>query len=387
MSELIKISHSSANLYLTCSYKYKLQRIDRITSISKNASLYFGSAVDEAIQCYLKDFIDGTTEHSIWKEVFEKHWRKGHDGRRVVSIYDSVNVNFGYKDYDAELLTPPDILLAKQSLNELLPDFKGDWQEAMDYVTTRKKQRAHVHFSDNEHRYFNRLSWMSMYRKGVIMVEAFIKDFAPKIKKVLAIQKKVQLTSDQGDVLTGYVDFVLDIEDLGTVIFDLKTSAQLYDEQLKILTSQQLGIYCSLLGPELNTRRVGFVVLVKNIKKNKIKICKSCGHKGLGSHKTCDAKVIKPYDEQSPHTINAKTERCNGEWDIQIEPEGVCQILTEELTDANMNAVLETVGGITDAIKAGIFVRNFNSCSDFDGCEYLNLCFKGSMKGLVQDNN
>ena len=360
----IRISHSKINDYISCSQRYKYKHIDKLRPTSKNASLYFGTAVDEATQAYLKD------KTANWEAVFHKYWTTANDLGKFVNLYDSLEVDFGYKDFDKDLLTFEDIEIAKKSHQELIPSVPGDWLEAKEYVTTRKKQRAYVKFSDNEHRYFNRLSWMSMYRKGLLMTRAFVEEIGPKIKAVLAIQKKVQLTSDTGDILTGYVDMVLDLEDHGIVILDLKTAAMEYDP-LQTLTSQQLGIYASILGAEVNSYKVGYIVLLKNIEKDKEKVCKVCSHKGLGSHKTCD------------NVIEGK--RCGGEWDMKLKLRGKVQFLVEELTEENMQANLDTVGGVTHAIKEGIFYRNTNSCLDFGGCPYLNFCFKNKMDGLVQD--
>jgi PD-(D/E)XK nuclease superfamily len=362
--EIVKISHSKVNTYIECPQKFKYIYIDKLRPTSKNASLYFGSAIDLAVQEYLHDM------KSDWKSKFEKHWLTANDQGRFINLYDSLEIDYSYKDFDKDLLTDEDIKIAEASQKELLPSFQGDWLEAKEYVTTRKKQRAHVHFTNNEHRYFNRLSWLSMKRKGILMTQAFVEQIGPKIKKVLMVQKRVQITSDNGDILTGYVDMVLDIEDHGVVIFDLKTAAQEYDP-LQTLTSQQLGIYASILGAELNTYKVGYIVLLKNIEKDKEKICSVCGHKGEGSHKKCDAE------------INGK--RCNGEWNLQLKLNGRVQVLTEELTEENMQAILDTVGGVTHAIKENLFYRNSNSCLEYGGCPYAALCWKGKMDGLVKD--
>ena len=360
----IRISHSKINDYISCSQRYRYKHIDKLKPTSKNASLYFGTAVDEAVQAYLKD------PKADWGAVFTKHWKTANDMGKFTNLYDSLEVDFSYKDFDKDLMTFEDIEIAKKSQAELIPKVEGDWLEAKEHVTTRKKQRAHIHFTDNEHRYFNRLSWMSMYRKGLLMVKAFVEEVGPKIKSVLAIQKKVQLTSDTGDILTGYVDMVLDLEEHGIVIFDLKTAAMEYDA-LQTLTSQQLGIYASILGAEVNSYKVGYIVLLKNIEKDKEKVCKVCQHHGQGSHKTCD------------NIIEGK--RCGGEWDMQLKLKGRIQVMVEELTETNMQANLDTVGGVTHAIKEGIFYRNTGSCLEFGGCPYLNYCFKGKMDGLVKD--
>jgi hypothetical protein len=360
----INISHSKAQLYQECSQKYKYQYIDKIRPLTKNASLFFGSAIDLAVQVFLKD------QTADWKGAFEKAWKVNFEWGKFTPIWDSMDVDYSYKDFDKDLLFKEDIDVAEKSKLELLPGFQGTWLEAMEHVTSRKKQRAHIQFGENELRYFNRLSWLSMNRKGYYMVKAFVDEIGPKIIKVLFVQKKVQITSEAGDVLTGYVDMVLELKDIGVVTLDLKTAAMPYDE-LEALVSQQLGIYSAILGPEINSYKVGFAVLLKSIKKDEKKICKVCGHKGEGKHKKCDAEI--------------DGKRCNGEWDIQLEPKGQMQLITETLTETNIQAIMDTVSSITHLVKEKIFYRNPSACFNYGGCPYFEACWKGDFSKVKKD--
>jgi len=361
----VKISHSKCQTYQECSQKYKYQNIDKLRPLTKNASLYFGSAIDVASQVYLKD------KNADWKSAFERAWKTEYQWGKFTQVYDSLEVDYSYKDFDKDLLLPEDIEQAERDRAELLPNFVGTWLEAMESVTEAKKQRAYKKFSANQQRYFNRLSWYSLNRKGYYMLKAFVDDIGPRIIRVIAIQKKVQITGTAGDVLTGYVDMVLELEGLGVVILDLKTAAMEYEDK-QALVSQQLGIYATILGPEVGSYKVGFVVLLKNLQKDKKKVCTVCGHKGEGSHKKCDAE------------INGK--RCNGEWSITMDPKGRTQVITETLTDTNMEAILDTVSSITEVIKQGIFYRNPSACFNFGGCPYFEVCWQNDYSKVVKDD-
>jgi hypothetical protein len=368
----IKISHSRINEYISCSQRYKYKYVDKLQPISKNASLFFGSAIDLAIQSYLKD------PQSDYMKVFETNWKRGHNSNnRWIWLYNSLEIDYSYRDYDPDLLTKEDEIKANDALKELNPGYTGTFQDYMEEVTNNKKQRAYRHFSDNEKRYFNRLSWLSMNRKGQLMIKAFIDDIAPKIDKVLMVQKRIDLKSNNGDALTGYVDMVLDIKEMGTIIFDLKTASMPY-ENLETMISQQLGIYAAVLGPEINSYKVGYIVLLKNIKKEKIKTCKSCHFRGEGSHKTCNNLI---YDKKGSKV------RCNGGWEITINAKAETQMLVDELSESNRDAILNTVGEVTHAIKEGIFFRNSQSCLSYGGCPYLDYCYKGKMDGLKKDES
>jgi len=202
------------------------------------------------------------------------------------------------------------------------------------------------------------------------MLGAYAEQVLPKINKVLSVQEKVELPNDNGDSITGFVDLVADIKGHGVVILDNKTSAMEYAMD-SVVMSPQLSLYLHILEEKYNTRKAGFIVLRKQIVKNRKKICSKCGHDGSGArHKTCDNVV----DDV----------RCHGEWTETIDPKVNIQFIVDEIPERTEEIVLENMDNANQAIKNGVFTRNFTACSNTFGgdCVYKSLCFKDSMVNL-----
>ncbi len=182
----------------------------------------------------------------------------------------------------------------------------------------------------------------------------------------------MKLDNGGGDNFIGFVDLVADIDDHGTVIIDHKTSAMDYEPD-SVLTSPQLAGYMHTLYPKYKTRKAGYIVFKKNIKKNRVKICSQCGHDGTGGrHKTCD------------NVISGK--RCGGEWTETLTPEVVVQVIIDTIPERTEEIVLENMDLVNDGIKNKVFTRNLNMCKNYYGglCPYFNLCYKNKKEGLEQ---
>ena len=145
----------------------------------------------------------------------------------------------------------------------------------------------------------------------------------------------------------------------------------MYDDDA-VLISPQLTLYTHVLSDTYKTRRAGFVVLHKQIKKNKKKICSKCGYDGSGErHTTC------------PNEVEGK--RCKGEWSITVDPEVTYQVLINEIPERMEELVIENMEMINECITRGIFTRNLTNCKTRYGsdCEYVGLCREGKKDGLV----
>jgi hypothetical protein len=58
--------------------------------------------------------------------------------------------------------------------------------------------------------------------------------------------------------------------------------------------------------------------------------------------------------------------------------------ITEEFLDKTFLQIEEVTGIIKEKLPygKGEFEQNKEACPNFGNCEYINLCWKGSMKGL-----
>ncbi len=315
-----RLSHSAVSKYISCGEMYRLHYIEKLRPVEMKSSLLFGAAFDVALNAML----EGNTDfHNIFDQAFTYATING----KEIFIPTSTDVEYAKADIDLELLEE----------------------------------------SDHTSKYTQ--GFLSLSRKGHIMLRDYATKVLPKLK-VISIQETINLTNTEGDVITGIVDLVAEV-DGEVVILDNKTSARPYKKD-SVVSSEQLSLYTHALEDKYNTRRAGFIVINKNIKKNRTKICQTCGHDGSGKrHETC------------PNIVDEK--RCNGTWTETISPEADIQIIIDTINDEVENAVIENMDTVNENIKAGHFPKNPETCKNFYGrpCPYYNLCYYDNADGLV----
>ncbi len=373
----IKTSYSQNNTYIACPKHWHLLYKEGLEGTTEGASTYFGSAIDAGVSAMLEGNPD-------WLKVFYDRWNKSWNFGKSTVIFDNPEIIYGYKDFDGDILEDKDfndILAWAIQLNiggkavlfgntntvpkqELIELYKG---------IADKKKNPYKSPTPDELTFFNRCSWLSMKRKGKLLLNAFHTQFFPKIKRVIATQQKAQIQDPStGDTITGFIDMVLEIDGYDKpIIFDLKTAAWPYKQEDIDLT-QQLTLYSAMKSGEYNTDLVGYVVLCKNIPKTTTSTCKVCGNVKTGRHATCEA-------------INAQGARCNGEWDTKMVPKPEVQVLVEKKEIPQIEDLLIDYGNIILAMKQEIVYKNTSKCTNWYGgiCPYYNLCHKGDRTGLV----
>lgn len=366
-----KTSYSQNNTYITCPKHWSMSYVDGWEADSEGASLYFGSAVDAAATEMLLGKPD-------WLKTFYDRWTKSWNFGSSTQVFDNPDIVFAYKDFDEYVLEPKDFAtlrtwavslnLAQQTVldKELIDLYK---------FITEKKKNPYKSPTTDEMTYFNRCAWLSMKRKGKLLLGAFQTQFLPKVKKVIATQSRATIKDPvTGDSIVGYIDMVLEIDGYNKpIIFDLKTAGMPYSQEDIDLT-QQLTLYAAMKGNDYNTDLVGYVVLCKNIPKTNMSTCKSCGHLKTGRHKTCDAIV----------SLSGK--RCDGEWDEKMIPAPVVQVLVEKKDSAQINDLLGDISNIVLAMKNGVVYKNVSKCNNWYGgqCPFYKACHKNDFTGLVK---
>lgn len=349
-----KLSYSQVSKYTMCGESYRLHYKERIRPSVTTGALLFGSALDQALNCLLLG--QGNAE-----ETFEKHFTNAKVLETIEYIPYSPNVVYSNSDFDNDLLHETD--------KSLLQDMCGEtaWETRYDSLKTKKSKSGLGSFTESEKVFYGYANWLSMLRKGFLMIDAYRKEVIPKLGKVHEVQKTVSL-SNGDDSIIGYIDFVADYNGK-KVIFDNKTATFPYEPD-SVLTSPQLSLYVHAEG---STRYGGYIVLQKLIKKNRVKVCGKCGHDGSGGrHKTCDKEI--------------EGKRCGGAWIETINPEVNIQIIVDEIPERTEQIVIENMDKANEGIKSGNFTRNFNMCDNFYGgsCPYKGLCFKSKMEGLTK---
>jgi hypothetical protein len=355
-----RLSHSAIKTYAECGQKYKYHYIDRIREEAKSGALFFGTALDKALEATL------INPKCNEKDIFDVWWKKQVINNEDVDLCNSLLVVYALSDFDVDLLKAEDVELIKAKALELFPsDKSATWHFHYWACVARRKTKE---WTDTERTFFNYCNWFSLRRKGHIMLDAHRKHILPRIKKVLFTQKKIELNNNDGDTLYGYVDAVIIWEDDTEVIIDYKTSSVEYEANA-VQESSQLTIYS--VGLEVG--KAGFFVLRKGLLKTKTKICKVCKFDASGRrYHAC------------PNIIDKKI--CGGEFEITLTSIDVdINILIEEVSEESKAKVLELIEETNKGIKAGNFERNYESCKTKYGyCPYFNLCHKNDGKGLVQ---
>lgn len=354
-----KLSHSAANIWMDCNYKYKLHYKQRLRSKTQSAALFFGTAIDKAISSML--------ENNDYKETFQKTWLTQELNGKTIDLRMNESIVFANSDYDDELLTNDDLL-------DLEPYNNSGFcsKEEISNIYQRKEEKGFEELSFHDKIFLNFANWLCLKRKGLIMLECVKKHILPNVIEVLSLQEKISLENSDKDEITGYIDLVCKWKDLKSpVIFDFKTATRQYESDA-VRKSAQLALYTHARSKKYNTNTAGFIVLHKTIKKNRIKICSLCKHDGTGArHKTCSNET--------------QGKRCNGAWIETINPEATFQILIDEIPAQIQNLIVENLDVINESIKTGIFSRNLNSCvKPYGPCIYRKLCWEGKDEELIQ---
>lgn len=361
-----RLSFSAISTYTTCGEKYRLRYKQGLRSKFFHAALAYGSAVDLSLNKLLttKDLAEAIKE-------FDKTWNAQYVNKKYVTLAKFPDLVYAESDYDEELLQEEDLDVLKA---ELLNSENLGQDSSSSYFEKIKEKKSKIGWEnvpDGEKEFYNYANWLCMRRKGHIMLESYNKKIMPQIKEVLAVQKEQYLENESGDKVVQYLDLIVEWNDGRRILMDNKTSAKDYEED-QASRSPQLISYFAGAKEEYKLDAVGFLVLKKQILKNKIKICSLCGNDGSGErHKTCAS--------DNPDT----GKRCNGTWNIKLNPECYIQVIINNVAPAAETLVLETFDEANSGIKNNVFHKNLGACKTGFQCEYFKKCWQGDNSELV----
>lgn len=360
-----KISFSAVSMYLTCGKKYFLHYKKRIRPNTISGALLIGGAIDKA----LNELVESKNLEKAIK-VFDKSFRYNFINNEGFSVPESTKVVYAKKDFDKDLLQKEDYEKFEKAKEEWNYE-GGSLVEVYEALLNKKEENGFVNLEIKEKALYNLVNWLSIRRKGHLMLQSWYTNVLPNIKQTLAVQKSIGIENDQGDKITGFLDLVAEWKDGKRYLLDNKTSYMEYESD-SASKSQQLILYYHAVKEEFKLDGVGFIVLYKAINKNRTKKCESCGKDGTGQrHKTCDAETTKG--------------RCNGSWIETINPECRIDIILNQVNEPAENLVLETFDQTNEGIKKEVFAPNLDSCNKYGiPCAYARLCWENSMEDLVQ---
>lgn len=221
---MIQLSYSASNRYKMSPRSYYLHYILRLRPEKVGSALVFGSAVDEGLNSLLEGKDSPESD-------FLKSWEKADINGVKVDLKTSNLVKYSKSDYDEHILTDEDLSLIQEGLNK---------------------------------------SWVSLRRKGLMIIQAYREQIIPRIKKVIEVQKYVKLTNEHGDSFIGWVDFICEWEDGKVYIVDNKTTSIKYKKD-SASTSPQLATYFEGVSEEgkVEAHGVMYIAVPKKFRKRK----------------------------------------------------------------------------------------------------------------------
>lgn len=368
-----RLSFSQINKYNQCPRSYKLHYIDKLREKSATAYLAFGTAMDESLNAILLDYQKNKQVTCDYKTIFDENWQTIEINKKEHSLPTCTLVGYAKADFIIELLDESDkqFIIAKShelGFEDALCGVSfSQLKELKDELEEEKSQRQYKPFYEQRHALLNLMNWRSMRRKGHLMLDAYIKNILPEIEEVIAIQKQIELKSECGSSIIGYVDAIVKLKSREDyTVLDNKTASQPYAEDA-VKTSQQLLLYTYALG----YKHAGFAVMLKNIRMNRKKKCVECGYESNSAHKLCN-------------NILETNKRCNGTWEEEVFPEATTQLIKDEVEEQTQFVVVDNVSEINEAITANVFPKNLSTCKNIYGnpCIYLNHCWKNKSDNL-----
>lgn len=324
----IQVSYSAIDSYLSCSEKYRLERIVKIIPDSVNMAFCFGSATDAAseviFKAYMKDAAPFNREEMI--NLFEDKLTNYEFQGEMLYIPTHAKIKYSKADVQPELLTKEDLADIEAYILEESDLDVGKITDFIDYFKDTKIKL------EEEIVIYNYIAWYCMLRKGILILDRLVQWAKDEIKEVVSIQRKIEIVNDEGDKLIGYLDLEAILKrDNKIRTIDLKTASnpkQQYPDD-KISKSMQLTIYANETQKE-----VAYVILGKTIKKKAPRV------------------------------------------DIRE--------LYGTISEQQLDETFEKIDVAMNGIKNGIYTKNTNHCFAWGACQYMSLCFKGEMRGLVE---
>jgi hypothetical protein len=343
------------------------------------ASLVFGTSIDNAVEKLLNG------KELDYIKTFDQEWTRSscnYDG--LMTVFDNPDIVYMNADFDEDVLLEEDKLTLGKWTKELNIDLSDNPVECYHLIKKNKKSKF-KHISKEELKYFNRCSYLSLRRKGHLMLHSFNEQFVPKIEQVISVQKNSSITSYDGrDTIAGKIDLILKLTGHDKpVILDLKTSSKPYT-QAQLDDSEQLKIYAAMECDNYNTDLIGYVVLCKNINKDISAICKTCNSNRNGRHKTCDTlRELLPNEDKK---VNKKTGlvRCGGEWNETTVLAPKVQVLIHQVSPEKVDHQMAIESSTLDAMNAKSCIKNTKVCRAWWGstCPFIKLCENGDPSGL-----
>jgi len=363
----MRLSHSAMEKYRSCPASYNLHYNEKLRSHRIPSPFLLGTATDEAFNIILLRKKDSLTESEKNKveldpyKIFDYYFTKRQVGEELLDIRTSELPEYYKSDFDPFVLKEEDWKTLEMYIKNAGYDIE-DPEEL--YYTLQDTDKKGLSFTDAC--YINYCCWLSLRRKGHLMIDTYVNEIMPKIKKVHSIQREVDLPNDDGDHICGFIDFEAELEGHeGIYTVDNKTSGRSYKKDA-VNEKEQLLLY----DEETNNGKAAYIVLLKDIKHTKELTCVECG------------KVYKRAVKSCGNTIDGK--KCNGELELSIvESKAKHQIVVDTINEEKKDLLFEEIDDILLNIREEKFPQNRDNCFSYGKkCIYYDVCRDGNREGL-----
>lgn len=361
----IQLSYSALEKYKLCPAQYKLHYLDRIRSHKISSPLLFGGALDEALNVLLETKLDEPTERATddlerLKSGFDQLFTYQMINKELEDVRTSHFVDYFASDFDRDILTEQDLTSLKTFINNAgyikdpnnpssgRPDVLDLFDEIQGYIKDGQE------LDSTDRSFYNYSCWLSLRRKGHLLLEHYKDEIMPKIKRVVSVQKKVTLPNDEGDEIIGYIDLEAELYDEdGVITLDNKTSSSKY-KMTDINDKGQLLIYDEYT----DNGKAGYIVLLKKIKYEVTVKCDSCEEKSSRRLKNCPVKGCDGKMHEHSKVPNVES-----------------QILVDNIDNDKKDLLFDKICGILSNIEKEEFPQNRDSCFQFGRkCIYYDYC-------------
>lgn len=324
----IRLSHSAANKYTNCPAMYKYHYIDRIRPIAKGSALFFGNAIDDALNDILmfkhvdvKKITKKKDPLKVALNKFETLWESQFDSKNIEYFKSDILVDKKkekgkYVKFELDKEFEP-FLEEISIFDQEITDHNAFMQECFEILEAKDT------LAEDDKELYNCIAWFSLLIKGRMMIEAYYRDIYPQIHTVFDVQKKIELPDEDGNIIIGYIDAIVSFVEAPNVKVNLdnKTSSKPYKED-SVALSPQLGTYCEAEDIE----RGAYAVMEKDIRKR--------------------------------------------------DPRARTQLIIDKVSEKTLDETFELYENVLEGIQNEEFEKNYDSGCYFFGrtCEYYAYC-------------
>ncbi len=250
-------------LYNSCPKRYKLHYVDNLREKVSGSARVFGNAMDASL--------NALNTGGAWADIYENEMAAQKINGVLEDLSTSPNLKYSNADFDPDILSTEEKKTISGVFEEMgFIDLPSNLESLHEQLKAIKRTRP---FNDDERQIFQYMSWFSLKKKGKLMLEAYIEQVVPRIKRVIAVQKYFEVYNSAGDSLLGYIDMICEYVcpdgQTRLIRFDHKASSEKYTEKT-IDEKKQLATYTFGTEAEWPEKDVGYIVMPKKFRKKKL---------------------------------------------------------------------------------------------------------------------